>query len=163
MQRCRAFAMLIPLTGFIAFSGVVSAQAPPSNTTRHTTRADVAPQAAPLEVVQLTIDFVPGAASSIHYHSGVSHNTVLAGELTIRYADGERRVGVGEGWTDEPGVVHQAFNLGDKPATVVASFVQTKGAMVTIPVASFRAQNPTLPRALPNAGDGSCEADVACE
>ena len=58
---------------------------------------------------------------------------MLAGALTVRHADGEQRVGVGEGWSDLPGVVHQALNLGDEPATVVTSFIQPKGAPVTVP------------------------------
>jgi hypothetical protein len=102
MQRYRAAAILLALTSLVAVTGVVSGQTPPSNVTRHTTRADVAPQAGPLEMYQLIIDFVPGAVSTIHYHSGTSHNTVLAGVITIRYVDGERVVGVGERWTDAP-------------------------------------------------------------
>ncbi len=164
MTRYRPLAILLAAAGLLAMSGVVASQTPPSNTTRHTTSADVIPQAGPLEVVQSIIDFVPGAASTVHYHSGTTHNTVLAGELTVRYATGEQRVGVGQAWTDAPGVVHQAVNLGSTPATVAAVFVQPKGAMVTVPVASLQSPGPTLPRALPNTGDGSCEDDPArCE
>ena len=155
MPRARALAVLLALVGVLAAPGVGAAQAPPSNTTRHTTRTDLVPPAAPLEleIVQLTIDFVPGAASSVHYHSGFSHNTVLAGALTVRHADGEQRVGVGEGWSDLPGVVHQALNLGDEPATVVTSFIQPKGAPVTVPVESL--QSPGPPPAARAAADGS--------
>jgi quercetin dioxygenase-like cupin family protein len=148
MQRYRAAAILLVLTSLVAATGVVSGQTPPSNVTRHTTRADIVPQAGPLEVYQLIIDFVPGAASAIRYHSGTSHNTVLAGELTIRYVDGERVVGVGESWTDAPFVVHQAMNLGDIPATVAASFVQPRGTTVSIPVASLQSPAP-IPPGLP--------------
>lgn len=143
MQRSRAFAILLTLTSLVAVTGVVSGQTPPSTVIRHTTRADLVPQAGPLEIVQLTIDFVPGAASNVHYHSGVAHTTVLAGTITVRTADSEQLVGVGESWTDAPGGVHQALNLGDTPAVVVASFVQPKGAMVTIPVASLESPGPT--------------------
>lgn len=160
----RPVAILLAVAGLLAASGVVAGQPPPSNVARHTTRADVIPQAEPMEVVQIIFDFVPGAASTVHYHSGTSHNTVLAGEITVRYADGEQRVGVGQAWTDAPGVVHQAVNLGDTPATVVAVSVQPKGAPVTVPVASLQSPGPTLPPALPNTGDGSCEDDPsACE
>jgi quercetin dioxygenase-like cupin family protein len=164
MKRSHAFSILIALTGLVAVGGVVSGQTPPRNVTRHTTNADIVPQAGPLEVYQLIIDFVPGAASAVHYHSGTSHNTVLAGEITIRYVDGERVVGVGEGWTDAPFVVHQAVNLGSVPATVAASFIQPKGTMVTIPVDSLQSPGPTPPPAPPTTGDGSCEEDAgACE
>jgi quercetin dioxygenase-like cupin family protein len=162
MQRYRAVAILLALTSLVAVTSVVSGQAPPSNVTRHTTRADVVPQAGPLEVYQLIIDFVPGAASTIHYHSGTSHNTVLAGEITIRYVDGERLVGVGESWTDAPFVVHQAMNLGDTPAIVAASFVQPTGTTVSIPVASLQSPAPTPPT-LPTTADSSCEDSTTCE
>ena len=67
MPRARALAVLLALAGVLAAPGVGAAQAPPSNTTRHTTRTDLVPPAAPqeLEIVQLTIDFVPGAAPVI--------------------------------------------------------------------------------------------------
>jgi quercetin dioxygenase-like cupin family protein len=164
MKLYRALSTLLALTGLVALGGVVSGQAPPSNVIRHTTRADLVPQAGPLEIVQLTIDFVPGAASNMHYHSGVAHTTVLAGAITVRTADGDQQVGVGESWTDAPGAVHQALNLGDTPAVVVASFVQPKGAMITIPVASLQSPGPTLPPARPTTGDGNCAEDPSsCE
>ena len=164
MKRTRPLAILLAVVGLMVAGGVVSGQAPPSNVTRHTSSADVVPQAGPLEVVQSIIDFVPGAATPIHYHSGTAHTTVLAGAITLRHAGGDRHVGVGESWTDLPGVVHQALNLGDTPASVAVAFVQPKGAMVTVPVPSLESPGPTLPRALPDTGDGSCEDDPsACE
>src|SRR5215212_6043719 len=128
MTRYRPVAILLAIVGLMAVTGVVSGQAPPSNVARYTTSGDVVPQAGPQEVIQTIFDFVPGAVTTIHYHSGTTHNTVLAGELTVRYANREQRVGVGQAWTDAPGVVHQAANLGSTPATVAAVFVQPKGA-----------------------------------
>lgn len=127
----------------VAECGDVVASQPPSNTTRYTTRGDVIPQEGPLEVIQSIIDFPPGAASSVHYHSGTAHNTVIAGEITLRHAGSERRIGVGQAWTDAPGIVHQAVNLGGAPATVAAVFVQPKGAMATVPVPSLESPGPT--------------------
>lgn len=160
MQRYRTAAILLALTSLVTVTSVVSGQTPPSNVTRHTTRANIAPQAGPLEVYQLIIDFAPGATSPFHYHSGTSHNTVLAGVITVRYADGEQMIGVGQSWTDPPFIVHQAMNLGTTPAVVAASFVQPTGALVSIPVASLHSPAPTLPSATTE----FCEdVSVTCE
>lgn len=117
-----------------------------------------------MEIVQLILDFAPGASTAPHYHSGTAHNTVLAGEITLRHSGSERRIGVGESWSDAPGIVHQAANVGSTQATVAVIFVQPKGAMRTVNVATLQSPGLTLPRALPNTGDGSCEDDpAACE
>ena len=165
MKRVRPLAILLAVVGLSLSTGVVASQLPPSIATRHDTSADLVPQAGPMEIVQLILDFAPGASTAPHYHSGTAHNTVLAGEITLRHAGSERRIGVGESWTDAPGVVHQAANVGSTPATVSAVFVQPKGAMRTVNVESLQSPGPVLPRVLPNTGDGSCEDDdpTTCE
>ena len=164
MKRSRPVAILLAGVGLILTAGVVAGQLPSTITTRHDTSTDLIPQAGPQEIVQLILDFAPGASTAPHYHSGTAHNTVLAGEITLRHAGSERRIGVGQSWSDAPGVVHQALNAGSTPATVAVIFVQPKGAMRTVNVPSLESPGPVVPRALPNTGDGGCEDDpAACE
>ena len=164
MKQRRTVAVLIAAVGLIAVSGAVASQLPASITTRHDTSADLIPQPGPMEIVQLILDFAPGAATAPHYHSGTAHNTVLAGEITLRHAGMEQRIGVGQSWTDAPGVVHQAANMGSTQATVSAVLVQPKGAMRTVNVESLQSPGLPLPRALPVTGDGSeAGEEVAAE
>jgi quercetin dioxygenase-like cupin family protein len=159
-----AAATLLALAGLIAVAGVAASQPSPGPVTRHDNSADIVPQAGPLEVSSVFFDFAPGASNPPHYHSGTTLNTVLAGTVTLRHAGSERLLTVGESWSDVPGDVHQVVNTGSTQATVSAVFVQPKGAMRSVNVPSLESPGPTLPRALPDTGDGSCEDDPsACE
>ena len=163
MKRYRPVAILLAVVGLILTSGVLAGQLPMSIIQRHDTSADLVPQPGPLEVVQLILDWPAGVATAPHYHSGTAHNTVLAGEIRLRHAGSERRIGVGESWTDAPGVVHQALNEGSTQATVAVVFVQPKGAMRTVNVASLESPGLVVPRALPTTGDGSCDDWADCD
>jgi len=164
MTRARLVAILLAVAGLLAAGGVVASQLPSSIATRHDTSTALVPQAGPMEIVQLILDFAPSASTAPHYHSGTAHNTVLTGEITLRHAGSERRIGVGQSWSDAPGVVHQALNEGTTPATVAVIFVQPRAAMRTVNVASLQSPGLSLPCALPNTGDGSCDDDpTACE
>lgn len=85
-----------------------------------------APQQA--EVVQLVVDFPPGAWTSRHTHGGQAINLVLEGEITLRHAGMERPHKAGQSWTDSTGEVHAAGNTGPGNARLFTNFLLPKGA-----------------------------------
>lgn len=64
--------------------GTGGQQAPPGPTTRYQFRTEGTPLAAPFEVVQLVLDFAPGAWTPLHTHGGQGVVTVLGGTMTRR-------------------------------------------------------------------------------
>lgn len=89
------------------------------------TEAVSSPQLA--ELYQSVLSFEPGAFTVLHSHSGGSYNTVIQGQVTLRIGDTDRTFGPGEGWTDEPGVLHVAGNTGSEQAQLIASMVVERG------------------------------------
>jgi quercetin dioxygenase-like cupin family protein len=92
------------------------------------TQASEAPPVA--ELYQSVLSFEPGAWTVLHSHTGGSYNTVIEGQVTLRIGDTDRTFGVGEGWTDEPGVLHVAGNAGaadSGEARLIASMVVERG------------------------------------
>jgi len=79
------------------------------------------------ELYQSVLSFGPGAWTPLHSHTGGSYNTVIEGQVTLRIGDEDRTFGVGEGWTDEPGVLHVAGNAGTGDARLIASMVVERG------------------------------------
>jgi quercetin dioxygenase-like cupin family protein len=75
------------------------------------------------EVVQLVVDFPPGAWTSLHTHGGQAINLVLEGEITLRHGGMERSYGAGKAWTDSSGQVHAAGNTGPGKARLLTNFL----------------------------------------
>src|SRR6266436_3499863 len=73
-------------------------------------RFDVTSAPLQAEVVQLVVDFPPGAWTSWHTHGGQAINLVLEGEITLRHAGMEHPHRAGQAWTDSSGEVHAAGN-----------------------------------------------------
>jgi quercetin dioxygenase-like cupin family protein len=88
---------------------------------------DAPPEA---EVIQIILDFEPGAFTPPHTHGGPGFVTVLEGEMTRRIDGVDETFRAGEGWI-EPGVVHQAGNLTDTKATVLFVCLLPPGAQLT--------------------------------
>src|SRR5712691_968103 len=86
------------------------------------------------EVVQLVVDFPPGAWTSWHTHGGQAINLVLEGEITLRHGGLEQPHGAGLNWTDSTGQVHAAGNIGPGKARLLTNFLLPKGAPQTIAV-----------------------------
>ena len=80
------------------------------------------------EVVQLVVDFPPGAWTSWHTHGGQAINLVLEGEITLRHADMERPHRAGQAWTDSTSEVHAAGNTGSGTARLLTNFLLPRGA-----------------------------------
>src|SRR5215475_4826545 len=65
-------------------------------------RFDVTSAPLQAEVVQLVVDFPPGAWTSWHTHGGQAINLVLEGEITLRHGGMEHPHRAGQAWTDSP-------------------------------------------------------------
>lgn len=127
-----------PLLTVAAFAaalafGPSSPSAPPifADTNHVTTtierRAEAAETPPLAELYQSVLSFEPGAFTAVHSHTGGSYNTVLQGTVTLRIDGVDRTFGPGEGWTDEPGVLHVAGNTGSEGAQLIASMVVERG------------------------------------
>src|SRR5437660_8783539 len=86
-------------------------------------RFDVASAPLQSEVVQLVVDFPPGAWTSWHTHGGQAINLVLEGEITLRHAGMEHPHRAGQAWTDSTGQPHAAGNTGRGKARLLTNFL----------------------------------------
>ncbi|MGH2588368.1 MAG: cupin domain-containing protein [Dehalococcoidia bacterium] len=108
-----------------------SAQLPPGPRTVHQSAMEVAMPSAPLDAVQMVLDFAPGAWTPPHSHGGDVLITVLAGTMTVRGSQGENTYATGETWIEKAGDVHAAGNVGSVPARLLATFLLAEGAPLT--------------------------------
>jgi quercetin dioxygenase-like cupin family protein len=92
---------------------------------------DVAQPPEQFDLVQLTLDFAPGAFTPLHTHGGQGYITVVAGEITVREKGIEKRYKAGESWAETAGDFHEAGNASTTVARVLASFLLPKGASLT--------------------------------
>jgi quercetin dioxygenase-like cupin family protein len=91
-------------------------------------RFDVTNAPLQADIVQLVVDFPPGAWTSWHTHGGQAINLVLEGEITLRHAGMERPHRAGQAWTDSSGQVHAAGNTGHGKARLLTNFLLPRGA-----------------------------------
>ena len=97
-------------------------------------RFDVTSAPLQAEVVQLVVDFPPGAWTSWHTHGGQAINLVLEGEITLRRAGMEYPHRAGQAWTDSSGEVHAAGNTGPGKARLLTNFLLPPGCVQTTAV-----------------------------
>ncbi|MFD1731895.1 cupin domain-containing protein [Deinococcus malanensis] len=71
--------------------------------------------ASAMEIVQLVLDFAPGAFTPSHTHGGMGLVSVMNGEITVREAGKTRIFKAGESWTEMPGVYAEVGNAGTAP------------------------------------------------
>jgi len=106
----------------------VLGQAPGERKIVAESRFDVTDAPAQAELVQLVVDFAPGAWTSIHTHGGQAIDLVLEGELTLRQNGLEQVYKSGQAWTENIGQVHSAGNTGSGKARLLTNFLLPKGA-----------------------------------
>jgi quercetin dioxygenase-like cupin family protein len=94
-------------------------------------RFTVTNPAAQAELVQLVVDFPPGAWTSLHTHGGQAINLVLEGEITLRQAGIDRLHRAGQAWSDSTGDLHAAGNTGPGKARLLTNFLLPRGAPQT--------------------------------
>jgi quercetin dioxygenase-like cupin family protein len=109
--------------------GAVAPAVGPTTVVRGT--FDIANPPQQFEVVQVLLEFAPGAWTPAHSHGGPVLVTVLEGQVTERRPGVERRFGPGEGWTENEGDVHAAGNDSGAKTSVLASFLLRRGAELT--------------------------------
>jgi quercetin dioxygenase-like cupin family protein len=80
------------------------------------------------DLVQLVVDFEPGAWTSLHTHGGQAINLVLEGEITLRHGGMDRLYQAGQSWTDSTTQIHAAGNAGSGAARLLTNFLLPKGA-----------------------------------
>jgi quercetin dioxygenase-like cupin family protein len=84
-------------------------------------------------LMNVVVDFAPGASTPDHTHGGPVIALVLDGEITLHDADGTKTYKAGTFWTELPGHVHHAGNEGSAPARVSVVGLVPKGGRLTTP------------------------------
>lgn len=128
-------------------AGVAVGQQTPGPTIVHRTSMEVTGAPSSFDVVNLVLEFAPGAQTPLHVHGGQGFMTVLEGELVHRpQGEAEQRVRAGETFLDLPGHPHVAANLTQALARGVFTVVLPKGA------ALMTVQGSSQPATLPETG-----------
>ncbi|WP_426129932.1 cupin domain-containing protein [Pararhizobium sp. PWRC1-1] len=87
------------------------------------------------EVLQVRVDFQPGAVSIKHSHPGEEVAYVLKGTLEYQLEGGQPvTLNEGESLFIPAGVAHLAKNVGDGEASELATYVVEKGSPLVVPV-----------------------------
>jgi quercetin dioxygenase-like cupin family protein len=131
----------------VPFEGAAAQDIPPGPTTRHRMTYEVAnPPQGSTDVVQLVLDFAPGAFTPPHMHPGPTFVTVLEGTMTRHVEGTQETFEAGQGWV-EPGRVHAAGNSSDVSARVLVTAMIPEGApLTTIAASGATGQVPPGPR-----------------
>src|SRR3984893_3697074 len=77
-----------------------NAAAPADRKIAAESRFSVTNPSAQADLIQLVVDFEPGAWTSLHTHGGQAINLVLEGEITLRHGGIDRPYKAGQWWTD---------------------------------------------------------------
>jgi quercetin dioxygenase-like cupin family protein len=86
-----------------------------------------------LEVIQVRVDFAPGAAFGDHSHPGAEVAFILEGTLEYRFK-GKPPVtfSAGESLFIPAGAIHSARNVGPGPAAELATYIVEKGKPLVV-------------------------------
>ena len=124
---------------------------PPGPVLVYRTSFEAANPSATFDLVNLVVDFAPGAWTPLHFHGGHGMVTVLEGEVVHRPHGGEeRRVVAGESFLEIPGHAHAAGNVSGARSRVMFSVLLPKGAELTTVLPDN--QPAPQPAELPNTG-----------
>ena len=86
------------------------------------------------EVIQVRVDFAPGAAFPRHAHPGVEVASVLEGVLEYQLGESPPvTLKAGESLFIPAGTVHSARNAGSGHASELATYVVVKGKPLVVP------------------------------
>lgn len=140
-----------PLTTVVG--GPPSDQLPPGPKPVHRSSLPGLTMEGEFELINLVLEFAPGAATPLHTHGGPGIVTVLEGEVIFGVADKSDMVaGPGEFYPDLPGTPHTAANKSSTPARVSYVIALPKGAPLTT-VVGGGAQPQSSPTPQQQAGD----------
>ena len=134
------FVLFLPIP-MVALTGAVQQPTPPAASSQplsgisrtNLLRADLS--AAGQEVIQVRVDFPPGAVAPRHRHPGEEIAFVLSGSLEYRL-DGRPPVTLhaGDALFIPDGAVHAATNVGSEAASELATYIVRKGEPLITPV-----------------------------
>jgi quercetin dioxygenase-like cupin family protein len=119
------FLMATTLVMGSVLSSSAQAPRPPGSTRADLQRHDLS--IAGREVLQARVDFAPGASFPRHKHPGEEIIYVLTGTIEYEVADKFVTLKSGDVLFVPDGVVHAARNVGDTPASELATYVLEKG------------------------------------
>src|SRR3712207_1297619 len=141
MKR-RMVLTLVAVLALVLPAAVALGQAPPGPTQVYRTSMEVTGAPATFDLINLVLDFAPGARTPVHSHGGQGIVTVPEGEVIHRPEGGEaRRVVAGDFFIETPGNPHTAGNESQANARVAFTLLLPKGAAVTM-VEGEAGQNP---------------------
>ena len=84
------------------------------------------------DLVNLVLDFGPGAEIPTHYHGGPAVVVGMSGELTLRpQGAAEKKLGPTDVVNEKQGAVHEMVNVSSAPAVILAGVLLPKGADLT--------------------------------
>ncbi len=83
------------------------------------------------DLVNLVLDFAPGAEIPLHYHGGPAVVVGMDGELTLRASGHERTLKPGHVVNEKAGAQHQMVNMGATNTRILAGVLLPKGAELT--------------------------------
>jgi len=100
------------------------------------------------ELVNLVLDFAPGASIPLHFHGGPAVVVGMQGELTLRPQGGaERKLMPGDVVNEKMGALHEMINTSSADARILAGILLPKGAQLTTLVSQ-------APTGMPSTGAG---------
>jgi quercetin dioxygenase-like cupin family protein len=117
--------LFITIALVIAVPSSAQAPRPPGSTRIDLQRHDLGIEGR--EVLQARVDFAPGAYFPRHTHPGEEIIYVLSGTIEYEIAGKLATVKAGDVLFVPDGVVHAARNVGDTPASELATYVLEKG------------------------------------
>jgi quercetin dioxygenase-like cupin family protein len=95
------------------------------------------------EITTLLVEMAPGEKTPWHHHPVPLLGYLLAGELTVYQAGGEKRiVRSGEASLESVGVIHLGANEGTQPLKMIVFVVGLKDLPYTVPAAAESAHSP---------------------
>ena len=95
------------------------------------------------DVIQLILEFAPGAWTPVHTHGGYLLTSPQEGELTVRDSQGaEKKYKAGESFVETPGEYIAVGNVGGVKARLAVAALLPKGVVLTTNKDGATSQNP---------------------
>ena len=124
MKRFKLWMLALPALVLMGF--VIAADTAPS--ARWSTKYENLTLPANFDAMMVVVDFPPGAIFPMHSHGGPVIALVTEGEITLT-KDGVSQVyKAGQGFNEPLGQIHEARNRGKTKASVVVTYLLSKGA-----------------------------------